>query len=113
VATSTEAIDAALAESAPAENVVNENLVPIEKPAPPKAAPKPPEKKKGRAVALKGCEIAGQDGEYARYRKICTVCHHKDSACHTIVISSRVTKGNYFCPKCRKRRDVVIQCHLK
>lgn len=130
-ASSTQAIDAALLAatnmvSAPVEStspddsaapeplVADDSLAPLKKPEAPRAYPKPPEKlaKKGRAVALKGADIVGQDGTYARYRKKCTVCSHKDSACHMIPIANRLIKQNFFCPKCRKRREVVIQCHL-
>lgn len=101
--------------AAPELLVVKAVLVPIEKAddapkSPAKAAERPA--KKGRAVALKGCDIASQDGAYCRYRKKCTVCGTKDSACRTIPIANRLYKDNYFCPKCRKRRDVAIQCQL-
>lgn len=127
VINSTYAIDAALLGAAPPVQsapladvpafepiVVNTNLVPLEEPEPPKAKPKAPEKtvKKGRAVALKGADIVSQDGTHARYRKKCTKCGHNDSACHMIAIANRLVKENFFCPKCRKRREVAIQCHL-
>jgi hypothetical protein len=84
-----------------------------EKAAPPRDKPRPPEKKRGRATALKGADIASQDGAYARYRKKCTTCGHLDSACHTLVITNKMFKTNFFCPKCRKSREVAIQCTVQ
>jgi hypothetical protein len=89
-------------------------LVP-DQPAAPQAQPKAPEKpavKKGRAMAMSGCDIVGQDGAYARYRKKCKKCGHQDAACHMIQITNKSFKTNYFCPKCRKSCEVSIQCHL-
>jgi GYF domain 2 len=101
------------AASPPPEIVVNTTLVPLEKPDAPRPQPKKPDRpaKRGRAVALTGADISDQDGTNARYRKKCIECGYKDSACHVIVLSNRLLKENFFCPKCRKRRDVAIQCH--
>jgi GYF domain 2 len=74
---------------------------------------KPTERpKRGSASALKGAEITGQDGVDARFRMICATCGTKDASCRTIKISNKTTKSNYFCPKCRKRREVIIQCRI-
>lgn len=95
--------------TAVAENTAS---MPEAKAAAMQAPAKSPQKPafQGRAVALKGADIVGQDGAYVRYRMKCVVCGHKDRACHTIPIANRLTKANFFCPKCRKRRDVAIQC---
>lgn len=77
-------------------------------PVQPLAKPKPPN---GKAVALKGADIVSQDGTQAKYRKKCVECGFKDASCQTITISNKTTKGNFFCRKCRRRREVVIQCH--
>jgi len=100
--------------TAPPPVVVAESKpVPVpEQAAAPKAPEKKPALKKGRAVALTGADIVGQDGAYARYRKKCTKCGHQDSACHMIQITNKSFKANYFCPKCRKRCEVSISCHL-
>jgi len=68
---------------------------------------------KGRAVATKGADIISQDGIKAKYRKKCTVCGSKDVAVQTIIISNKTTNSGYYCPKCKKRRDVTIQCTSK
>lgn len=66
--------------------------------------------KRGTATAIKGADIVSTDITQARYRMKCTECGHKDSSCRTIQISNKLTKTGFFCPKCRKRREVVIQC---
>ena len=81
-----------------------------EKPAPAKTPSIPARPKKGRATAVSGCDIVSQDGTYARYRKKCTKCGHIDAACHSLVIANRRVKVMYFCPKCKKSRNVEIQC---
>ena len=93
------------------EIVVNTSLVPLESYTP-KPQPKAPEKpsRRGRAIALKGADILSQDGTNARYRRKCSECGHNDSASHMIVLSNKLIKENFFCPKCHKRRDVAIQC---
>jgi len=110
-ATSTEEIDKALAKQATEPSAAEPETPPPEKPAPTKTAP-PAKPKKGRATAIKGCDVVSQDGTYARYRKKCTKCGHIDSACHTLVIANRRIKVQYFCPKCRKSRVVEIQCQV-
>ena len=86
-------------------------IVLVAEPPIPKA--KPTERpKRGSASALKGAEITGQDGVDARFRMICTTCGTKDASCRTVKISNKTTKANYFCPKCRKRREVIIQCRI-
>ena len=64
---------------------------------------------KGRATAVKGAVIISQDGEYVKYRKKCTQCGHEDSCTRAIPITNGVTRDTFFCTKCRKKREVVIQ----
>jgi GYF domain 2 len=85
-----------------------------EKPQIPRVANKPadsPKKRpgKGRATAVKGAVIISQDGEYAKYRKKCTHCGHDDSCTRVIPITNGATRDTFFCTKCRKKREVVIQ----
>ncbi len=85
----------------------------------PDAAPasSPPDKqryvkepdKKMRAMAIRGAKISGQDGFFVQFRKICTKCGHEDSARTNMRIRSGKTKVAFFCPKCRKPREVEIQ----
>src|ERR1043166_13023 len=77
VGTTTDEIDKALARGAE-EAAARAEPPPPEKPAPTKAPSIPPKPKKGRATAIKGCDIVSQDGTYARYRKKCTKCSHVD-----------------------------------
>ena len=78
--------------------------------APERSETKPRPKPNVRAVAtaVKGADIVGQDGVEARYRMKCTECGHKDSSCRTIKIVPKTTKSGFFCPKCKKRREVII-----
>lgn len=80
-------------------------------PGAPASQPKPASK--GRAVALRGADIVSQDGTQARYRMKCETCKHQDSSCHALTITSKTFKKSFFCPKCRKRREVTIQCQMR
>jgi hypothetical protein len=62
-----------------------------------------------RATAVSGAVIVGQDEESVRYRKKCSKCGHTSSAITTMPIRNEVTRTSFYCPKCRKLRDVVIQ----
>jgi hypothetical protein len=107
-----------LSEAAPVEAEVEIKLVPLiteppTVPAPPEQAKAPTKmEKRGTATVIKGAILAGQDGAYARYRMKCTTCGHIDSSCRTIQITNKTTKANFFCPKCKKGREVVVQCRL-
>ena len=95
---------AAAPESAPPEKVVALEDQPKKQDRP---------ARKGRAVAVKGADIVSQDGTHARYRKKCMECGHKDSACHMILITNKMIKMSFYCRKCRKSREVAIQCFLQ
>jgi hypothetical protein len=71
--------------------------------------PRPKMNPRATATAVKGCVIVSQDGVDARYRMKCTKCGHADSSCRSIKIMPKTTKSGYFCPKCKKRCEVVIQ----
>lgn len=103
--------------AAPSDSIAGLKTVPAQiAPAPSEPPPETTaaitKQRRGQATAVSGAEIANQDGVNARYRKKCVKCGQKDSACHTIVITNRTYKTGFFCPKCRKRCDVVIQCKL-
>ena len=85
--------------------------------APPgKAAPsaglpaRPPEPvRKRRAVAVKGAILVSQDGQSVHYRKKCTQCGHEDGCRSTMPIGNGTTRTHFFCTKCRKSREVILQ----
>jgi hypothetical protein len=67
-----------------------------------------PAKKGGRATAGKGAVIVGQDGATVKYRGKCATCGREDASWKSIAIPRGTTRASFFCPKCRKRRDVEI-----
>jgi hypothetical protein len=80
-------------------------VVPEEKPP-----PRPPEPtRKRRAVGIKGAIVMGQDGYYVQYRKQCFKCGFEDACRSTMLIGNGVTRATFFCVKCRKMREVLIQ----
>jgi hypothetical protein len=78
--------------------------VPFQSHSQPKQAPG-----RARAMAGKGAVIVGQDGTNVQYKKKCTVCGYEDNCRSRMPIKNGVTKVGFFCPKCRKLRDVEIQ----
>ena len=79
--------------------------------APKQKAPRPtPEPaRKRRAVALKGAVILSQDGATVSYRKKCTQCGFEDRCRSSMPIGNGMTRVHFYCPECRKGRDVQIQ----
>jgi hypothetical protein len=89
-------------------------------PAPPAAAPvePPPAPRwdagrqanagRARAVAGKGAVLVGQDGTTVKFRKKCTTCGYEDSSWKTIPIPRGSVRVVFYCPKCRKQRQVEI-----
>jgi transposase-like protein len=61
---------------------------------------------------VRGAVIVGQDGVNVKYKKKCLTCGHADSSWHTAPIRNGVIKAVFFCPKCRKSRDVEIKGSL-
>jgi GYF domain 2 len=80
---------------------------PAQPPTPPPVKPKE-HVKKGRAIAGKGVIICGQDGTNVKFKKKCTVCSHEDGTRNSLKITNGTTRLNFFCPKCKKRREVEI-----
>jgi hypothetical protein len=62
----------------------------------------------GRASAGRGAVIVGQDGVNVKVRKKCTACGHLDSSWATVPIRAGTTRLTFYCPKCRKARDVEV-----
>jgi hypothetical protein len=78
----------------------------------PKASPcalQPEQPRKRRATALRGAVLISQDGYTVSYRKKCSQCGFEDTCRNTLRIASGLNRSHFFCPKCRKARDVQIQ----
>ncbi len=79
-------------------------------PAPPKQTSVPqPTVRKRRALAIKGAVIVSQDGTKVRYRKKCAICGFEEASWSMLPITDGMMRTNFFCPKCRKKEDVVIR----
>ena len=63
---------------------------------------------RGRAVAGKGAVLVGQDGTTVKYRMKCTTCGYEDRSWKTMPITQGTTRVSFYCPKCRKQRQVEI-----
>jgi hypothetical protein len=72
----------------------------------------PKKAKKGRAFGLRGAVIVGQDGLNATYQKKCMTCGYEDPCRNSMRITNGLMSATYFCPKCRKSREVAIQCFM-
>jgi hypothetical protein len=77
-------------------------------PAPRWDAARQPRASRARAVAGKGVLIVAQDGTTVKFRKKCTTCGHEDSSWKTIPIPRGTVQVAFYCPKCRKQRQVQI-----
>jgi len=76
----------------------------------PTSPARPPERvRKRRAVALQGATILSQDGMTVQYRKKCTKCGFEDRCRSSMPIGNGMTRIHFYCPACRKGRDVQIQ----
>ncbi len=65
-----------------------------------------------RAVAGKGMIIISQDGTYVRFKKKCITCGHEDSCRSAVPIQTGLNRAAYFCPTCRKRREILFHGSL-
>ncbi len=65
--------------------------------------------RKGRATAVRGVVIVSQDGDRVHYRNKCVKCGHEDACRSTMPIRSGVTRGQFFCPRCRELGETVIK----
>ncbi|HEY7159211.1 MAG TPA: GYF domain-containing protein [Gemmataceae bacterium] len=95
--------------------------VPTVPPARPGTSTQPSEHKAGpnagtpsrpkmrRAIAGNGAVLISQDGYNVHYRKKCSQCGFEDTCRSTMLISIGTTRSHFFCPKCRKNREVQIQ----
>jgi hypothetical protein len=78
--------------------------------APGQPHPQKQPKKKGRAIGAKGAVIVRQDGQVVQFRKKCLKCGYEDASKATMPIRNGITRGTFFCPKCRKAGAFAIQC---
>ena len=78
-------------------------------PGEPEAAPEQQKVRMRRVLGVKGGVIQSQDGLVLRYRKKCLRCGYADTSLATMAIRSGVTRGAFFCPKCKKSQQVEIQ----
>lgn len=62
-----------------------------------------------RAIAIQGAVLVGQDGYSVHYRKKCSACGLEDNCRSTMLIGTGITRSHFFCPKCRKSREVQIK----
>jgi hypothetical protein len=84
----------------------------VSTPVPPKAqapAHAPEKQRLRRAIAVQGAILMGQDGVYVQFRKKCVVCGFEDTCRSNMLIGQGITRAQFFCRKCRKCRDVLIQ----
>jgi hypothetical protein len=101
--------DSAPLDSLPRDGVLDptpsSGVVPQEK------APRPPAEpaRKWRAVARNGAIILSQDGATVRYRKKCSQCGFEDRCRSSMHIDPGVRRIRFYCPKCRKSREIQIQ----
>jgi hypothetical protein len=111
-------------EPAPAAHAINrEGALPQSKPADTdpavifspaptptsEAAPAGKPRGKGRAMAVKGAVIISQNGESVQYRKKCERCGHAEACRTSMLIRRGCHTAIYFCPKCKKTSQVMIQ----
>lgn len=61
-----------------------------------------------RATGIKGGVLLSQDGYHVHYRKKCSQCGSEETCRSTMLINIGTTRSHYFCPKCRKNREVQI-----
>jgi hypothetical protein len=78
-------------------------IAPKKKPAP-QFTPR-----KRRALAVKGAIIVSQDGSKVRFRKKCATCNHEETSWSVLPITDGMMRALYFCPKCRKKGEVLIR----
>lgn len=97
-------------EEAPAPPVSPPPINPstLEKPVEKKLqAPRP--SRKGRARVISGAIITSQDGETARFIKKCIKCDYQASSSTVMPIRQGTSRVSFFCPKCKKLRDAIIE----
>jgi len=71
---------------------------------------RPPEPvRKRQALAVTGAVLISQDGVTVYYRKKCSQCGCEDRCRSSMIISTGVSRNTFYCPKCRKNREVLVR----
>ena len=102
-------------ESIPCDPLMAASIVPEQPPetepapAPQRAPIHEPPARQRIASAGRGAIIMGQDGTQVKFKKQCTTCNTIDSSWTTMKITPGSMKSGFFCPKCRRRREVEIR----
>ena len=78
-------------------------------PDPPRTPIHEPPVRQRSATAGRGTIIMGQDGTQVKFKKQCTTCNTIDSSWTTMKITPGPMKAGFFCPKCRRRREVELR----
>jgi hypothetical protein len=75
------------------------------------AGPRPPapEKRQRRVLSAKGALLSSQDGVMVKFRKQCLTCKYLDNSMTNMPIPNGAARLNFYCPKCRKSRQIEIQ----
>lgn len=90
---------------APSDPDVRAKTIPVQGPS---SAGRTPERKR-RAEAVRGALVISQDGATVHYKKKCSKCAHEAASRNSMPIRIGSTTASFFCPKCKKLRDVVIR----
>ena len=70
----------------------------------------PPEPiRKRHAIAVTGAVLVSQDGVTVYYRKKCSQCGFEDACRSSMRIGQGLARNHFFCPKCRKKREVQLR----
>jgi hypothetical protein len=62
-----------------------------------------------KATAVSGAIVVSQDGKHVRFRKKCTVCQHEATSWGTMAILPGTMRTTFYCPNCRKSREVLLR----
>jgi hypothetical protein len=68
-----------------------------------------PEPRQKRVLSTKGAILSSQDGAMMKFRKQCVQCNYSDTSMTTMPIPIGGARLNFYCPKCKKSRQVEIQ----
>ncbi len=81
----------------------------VSAPTAPKTPTNEPPARQRIATGGQGAIVMGQDGTQVKFKKQCTTCKTIDSSWTTMKITPGPMKAGFYCPKCRRRRDVELR----